>query len=142
MERNDQVRNSHLVTPNKITNLGTDHKEMLRSESEVAQSCLTLCNPMDCSLSGSSSMGFSRQECWSGLPFPSPGDLPDPGIEPRSPALQADALPSEPPGKPIPDAKKGRYKYRSPVLEMKRITSLQTLQTVNDKKCLQQCKYI
>ena len=45
------------------------------------------------------SMGFSRQECWSGLPFPSPGDLPDPGIEPRSPALQADALPSEPPGK-------------------------------------------
>ena len=46
------------------------------------------------------SMGFSRQECWSGLPFPSPGDLPDPGIEPRSPALQADALPSEPPGKP------------------------------------------
>ena len=45
------------------------------------------------------SMGFSRQECWSGLPFPSPGDLPDPGIEPGSPALQADALPSEPPGK-------------------------------------------
>ena len=45
-------------------------------------------------------MGFSRQECWSGLPFPSPGDLPDPGIEPRSPALQADALPSEPPEKP------------------------------------------
>ena len=46
------------------------------------------------------SMGFSRQECWSGLPFPSPGDLPDPGIEPGSPALQADALLSEPPGKP------------------------------------------
>ena len=44
-------------------------------------------------------MGFSRQEYWSGLPFPSPGDLPDPGIEPRSPALQADALTSEPPGK-------------------------------------------
>ena len=42
------------------------------------------------------SMGFSRQEYWSGLPFPSPGDLPDPGIEPRSPALQADALTSEP----------------------------------------------
>ena len=41
------------------------------------------------------SMGFSRQEYWSGLPFPSPGDLPNPGIEPRSPALQADALPSE-----------------------------------------------
>ena len=46
------------------------------------------------------SMGFSGQEYWSGLPFPSPGDLPDPGIEPGSPALQADALSSEPPGKP------------------------------------------
>ena len=46
------------------------------------------------------SMGFSRQEYWSGFPFPSPGDLPDPGIEPRSPALQADALTSEPPEKP------------------------------------------
>ena len=47
------------------------------------------------------SMGFSRQEYWSGLAFPSPEGLPDPGIEPGSPALQADALPSEPPGKPI-----------------------------------------
>ena len=46
------------------------------------------------------SMGFSRQEYWSGLPFPSPGDLPEPGIKPRSPALQADVLTSEPPGKP------------------------------------------
>ena len=45
-------------------------------------------------------MGFSKQEYWSGLPFPSPGDLPDPGIESRSPALQADGLPSEPSGKP------------------------------------------
>ena len=45
------------------------------------------------------SMGFSRLEYWSGLPFLSPGDLPDPGIKPRSPALQADALTSEPPGK-------------------------------------------
>ena len=43
-------------------------------------------------------MGFSRQEYWSGLSFPSPGDLPDPGIRPRPPALQADSLPSEPPG--------------------------------------------
>ena len=46
------------------------------------------------------SMVFSSQEYWSGLPFPSPGDLPNPGIEPGSPTLQADALPSEPPGKP------------------------------------------
>ena len=44
-------------------------------------------------------MGFSRQEYWSGLPFPSPGDLPNPGVEPGSPTLQADTLPSEPPGK-------------------------------------------
>ena len=46
-------------------------------------------------------MKFSRQECWSGLPFPSPGDLPDPGTEPESPALQADSLLSESPGKSL-----------------------------------------
>ena len=46
------------------------------------------------------SMGFSRQEYWSGLPCPSPGDLPDPGIKPGSPTLQMDSLPSEPPGEP------------------------------------------
>ena len=46
------------------------------------------------------SMGFSRQEYWSGLPFPSPGDLPDAGIKPRSPTLQADSLPAEPQEKP------------------------------------------
>ena len=51
------------------------------------------------------SMGFSRQEYWSGLPFTSPGDLPDPTIKPRSPALQAYALPSEPPGKYFPAIK-------------------------------------
>ena len=50
-------------------------------------------------LHGSLSMEFSRQEYWSGLPFPSPGDLSDPGIEPGSLALQADSSPSEPPGK-------------------------------------------
>ena len=44
------------------------------------------------------SMGFPREEYWNGLPFPSPGDLPDPGIKPGCPALQADSLPSEPPG--------------------------------------------
>ena len=49
------------------------------------------------------SMGFSRQEYWSGWPFPSPGDLSQQGIEPRSPALWADALLSKPPGKPISD---------------------------------------
>ena len=49
-------------------------------------------------------MGFPRREYWSGLPFP-PGDLPNPGIEPRSPALQADFLPSEPPRKPVKSVK-------------------------------------
>ena len=61
---------------------------------------------MNCSLPGCSVQGFSRQEYWSGLPFPSPGDLPDPGIEPGSPALQADALPSELLGKPLTGDKK------------------------------------
>ena len=69
--------------------------------SEVAQSCPTLCDPMDCiAHQVPPSMEFPRQEYWSGLPFPSPGDLPNPGIEPGSPALWADALPSEPPGNP------------------------------------------
>ena len=53
------------------------------------QSCLTLCDPMDCNPPGSSSMGFSRQEYWSGLPCPPPGDLPEPGIKPRSPMFPA-----------------------------------------------------
>ena len=71
-------------------------------KSEVAQSCLTLCDPVDCiAHQAPASMGFPSQEYWSGLPFPSPGDLPDPGIKPKSPKLQADALTSEPQGKPI-----------------------------------------
>ena len=55
--------------------------------SEVAQSCPTLCYPMTIAYQASPSMGLSRQEYWSGLPFPSPEDLPNSGIEPRSPAL-------------------------------------------------------
>ena len=71
----------------------------------VPQSCLTLCYPMDCSPPGSSVHGSSHgQEYWSGLPFPSLGDLPDPGIEPRSPALTGRFFTTEPPGKP-------RYMY-------------------------------
>ena len=66
------------------------------------QSCLTLCNPMDCSPPGSSVHGFSRQEYWSGLPCPLPGHLPDPGMEPTSPALQEDSSPLVPPGEPKP----------------------------------------
>ena len=61
----------------------------------VTQLCPTLCDPMDCSPSGSSVHGFSRQEYWSGLQCPSPGTLPDPGVEPGFPASQADSLLSE-----------------------------------------------
>ena len=58
----------------------------------VAQSCSILCKSMDCSPPGSSVMGFSWKDYWSRLPFTPPGDLPDPGIELGSPALQADSL--------------------------------------------------
>ena len=61
----------------------------------VAKLCPTLAIPWTIAHQAPLSMGFSRQEYWSGLPFPSPGDLPNPGIEPGSPALQADDLPTE-----------------------------------------------
>jgi len=66
----------------------------------VAQLCPTVCDPMIVALKVPLFMEFSMQEYCTGLPFSSPGDLPDPGIEPGSPALQADFLLSEPPGKP------------------------------------------
>ena len=75
------------------------HIYIHESESEVAQSCLTLLTPWTVAYQAAPSMGYSRQEYWSGLPFPSPGYLPDPGIKPRSRALEADALTSEPAGK-------------------------------------------
>ena len=65
----------------------------------VAKLCLTLETPWTVACQAPLPMGFSRQEYWSGLPFPSPEDLPNPGIEPRSPALQADSLPTELQGK-------------------------------------------
>ena len=58
----------------------------------VTKLCLTLCDPMDLARQAPLSMGFSRQEHWSGLPCPPPGDFPDSGIKPRSPALQAGSL--------------------------------------------------
>ena len=67
----------------------------------VTKLCLTLVTPRNVACQVPLSMGFSRQEYWSGLPFPSPGDLPDPGIEPRSPALKADSLATEQQGKPL-----------------------------------------
>ena len=69
------------------------------SESAVAQSCPTFGDPMNRTYQAPPSMGFSKQDHWSGLPFPSPGDCPNPGIKPGSPALQADVLPSESRGK-------------------------------------------
>ena len=71
---------------------------MYTKENEIAQSCPTLRDPMDCNPSGSSDHGILQARILEWLPFPSPGDLPDPGSEPGSPALQADTLLSEPPG--------------------------------------------
>ena len=68
---------------------------MKESESEVAQSCSTPCDPMDCSLPGCSVHGILQAEYWSGLPFPSPGDPLNPAIEPGSLELQANSLPFE-----------------------------------------------
>ena len=71
---------------------------------QLLQSCPTLCSPLDCSPPAPLSMGFSRQECWSRLLCPSPGELPDPGVEPMAPvapALQADSLPLSHQGSPL-----------------------------------------
>ena len=73
-------------------------REYVLSHFSCVQLCATLCTA---AYQAPLSMGFSRQEYWNGLPFPSPGYLPDPGIKPGSSTLQADALPSEPPGKPV-----------------------------------------
>ena len=75
----------------------------------VAKLYLTLATPGTVACQASLPMGFSRQEYWSGLPFLSPGDLPDPGIEPGSPALQADSLPTELEGKPQCHPSPGLY---------------------------------
>ena len=67
----------------------------------VAQSYLTLVTLWTVACQAPLSMEFSRQKYWSGFPFPSPGDLPNTGVEPGSPVLEADSLLSEPPGKPL-----------------------------------------
>ena len=77
--------------------LDASHTGLVKGKVLVAQSCSTLCDPMDCSPSGSSTHGTLQARILEWVP--SPGDLPDPGIEPWSHALQADSLPSEPPGK-------------------------------------------
>ena len=67
----------------------------------IVQSCLTLCDHMSCSPSASSVLGILQARKWSGLPFPPPGDLHDPGIKPVSPELQVDSLPLSHPGSPF-----------------------------------------
>ena len=87
---NDMVLLSKIIHHTMISSLlYIDHEKLL--------SCVQLfATPWTVTYQAPLSMGFYRQEYWSGLPFPSPGDLPNPGIEPWSPALQADTLPSEP----------------------------------------------
>ena len=99
------------------------HKRVCVCMCSVTHSCLTLCNPMDWIVAHQAPlpMKFSRKEYWTGLPFPSPGDVPNPEIEHRSPALQVDSLPSEPPGKPLQEGRrlqtwmisKGKLSYHS-----------------------------
>ena len=84
------------------------------------------------------SLGFSRQEYWSGLPFPSPGELPDPGLKPRSPPLQADASTSEPPGKP----QTKRKQEMNPVLRMEQHWMIGKLEYTNISLRLHNCKFI
>ena len=90
-------------TPGAFTNLSPQLCSMALNYCccSIAKSCLTLATPWTVARQAPPSMAFPRQEYWSGLPFPSPGDLPHPGIEHASPAWQADSLPSEPTGKPI-----------------------------------------
>ena len=79
----------------------TNHHILHLGGGLVTKLCPTLATPWTITHQAPLYIGFLRQESWSGLPFPSPGDLPEPGIEPRSPTLQVDSLPTEPPGKPI-----------------------------------------
>ena len=84
----------------RLTFPGWEANFLLQQKVLVAQSCQTLCSPWTIARQATLSMEFPRQEYWSGQPFPSPGYLPNPGIEHRSPTLQADSFPAEPQGKP------------------------------------------
>ena len=75
--------------------------ELVKVKVKLLSRVRLFATPWTVAYQASPSMGFSRQEYQSGFPFPSPADLLDPGIKPRSPALQADALPSQPPEKPL-----------------------------------------
>ena len=113
-ERKDKGKKKELQIKNRRTGQNTEQifnlpcakceenwkKCHIYSGCLVTKSCPTLVTPWTVACQAPLSMGFSRQEYWSGLPFPSAGDLPDPGIKPRSPALQAGSLPTELQGKP------------------------------------------
>ena len=90
--------------PGSLTSVRSLHKDVVTHKLKVKVKSLShvrlFATPWIVAYQASPSVGFSRQEYWSGLLFPSPGYLPGPGIEPESPSLLADALPSEPPGNP------------------------------------------
>ena len=117
---------------------------ILRMHAQSLQSCLTLCDPMDCRSPGS---GFSGQEHWSGLPCPPPGDLPDPGIESGSSALQTDSLLMSPWGSPyVKDVNPSYLKHFANIFSHFAICVLITLKVgsfVGLFVCLpcQQCSY-
>ena len=91
----------------------TDSMNMVKVKVKSLSRVRLFATPWTVAYQASPSMGFSRQEYWSGLPFPSPGDLLDPGIEPGSPALEADALTSEPPEKPFVLKDNCKYSFQS-----------------------------
>ena len=93
------------------------------SESASSQPRPTLCDPVDCIRQAPLSMGFSRQEYCSGMPFPSPGGLPNPGIKFGSPALQADSFSSEPPGKPQYGSQTSRIRYQDSIARISDLVS-------------------
>ena len=93
----ESAGNRDADTENRLVDTAGEGESKERRVKSLSR--VQLCDPCSVAFHAGQSMEFSRQEYWGGLPFPSPGDLPDSGIKPRSPALQADALPSEPPGK-------------------------------------------
>ena len=103
----------HIISHEENANENHSKIPLYTSCAQLLQSCLTLCDPMDCSPQAPLSMGFSRQEYWGELPFPPPGDLLDSGIEPKSPVLQVDSLLSEPSGKPDITIKTSKIKNTS-----------------------------
>ena len=95
-----RAKSRSLETRYWVVGAGVFEQDLMKVKVLVTQSCPTLVIPWTVAHQAPLSMGFSRREYWGGLPFPSPGDLPKPRIEHSSPTVQADALPTEPPGKP------------------------------------------